>query len=97
MAAAKFDQFSKRAAQFDSNVTKLIRQGAHGWIQWKGTDVCMDFNCGKCGYRGHIDDEFVYYIECPECHALYEVSGFVEMIEADESNRYSAKHCREDD
>ena len=82
-------------SQFDSPITKQIEAGTHGWIQWKGTDVCMDFHC-KCGYQGHIDDEFVYYIECPECHALYEVSGFVEMIGADESNRSNAKHCRGD-
>jgi len=23
----------------------------HGWVQWKGTDVCMDVHCA-CG---HID------------------------------------------
>lgn len=86
---------SKRMDQFSSAITKQIQAETHGWIQWKGTAVCMDFHC-KCGCAGHIDDEFVYYVECPECHTLYEVSGFVEMIEADEENRYRAKHCRED-
>lgn len=29
-------------------------EGPTGFIQWKGTDVCMDVYC-KCGYHSHID------------------------------------------
>lgn len=52
----------------------------HGWIQWKGTDVCMDVYC-KCGFHGHVDEEFLYYVECPNCNAIYKVNGHVEFIE----------------
>lgn len=38
----------------------------HGWIQWKGTDVCMDIHC-KCGFHGHVDAEFAYFVKCLEC------------------------------
>ena len=31
------------------------------FIQWKGTDVCMDFHC-KCGAHLHIDGMFVYKV-----------------------------------
>jgi hypothetical protein len=33
----------------------------HGWIQFKGTKLCMDVYC-KCGTHTHIDGEFVYYL-----------------------------------
>jgi hypothetical protein len=49
----------------------------HGWIQWKGTDVCMDFHC-KCGELGHLDGDFVYYVKCGACGQVYELSGHVE-------------------
>lgn len=52
----------------------------HGWIQWKGTNVCMDVHC-KCGFMGHIDAEFAYNIQCPECNAVYMVNGHVEFVE----------------
>jgi len=52
----------------------------HGWIQWKGTDVCMDFHC-KCGNHSHIDDDFVYNIKCPKCGTVYMCNGHIEMIE----------------
>lgn len=50
---------------------------AHGWVQWKGTSVCMDFHC-ECGELGHLDAEFAYAVKCGACGALYEMSGFVE-------------------
>jgi hypothetical protein len=53
---------------------------AHGWIQWKGTDVCMDTHC-KCGYHGHVDVDFFYHYECPECHRKYAVGQNVKLIE----------------
>jgi len=42
------------------------------FIQWKGTDLCADFHC-DCGYNGHIDDDFTYYVECGGCGAVYEM------------------------
>ena len=35
----------------------------HGWIQWKGTEVCMDITC-SCGEQSHIDADFAYHFEC---------------------------------
>lgn len=49
----------------------------HGWIQWKGTRVCMDFHC-RCGAHGHVDAGFAYTVQCQECGQQYELSGFVE-------------------
>lgn len=44
--------------------------GAHAWIQWKGTDVCMDIHC-PCGALLHLDGDFAYSIECGRCHQKY--------------------------
>lgn len=52
----------------------------HGWIQWKGTDVCMDIYC-KCGVQFHIDADFAYHVKCPICGTVYFCNGHVEMIE----------------
>lgn len=54
----------------------------HGWIQWKGTDVCMDFHC-KCGAHGHVDADFAYYVKCGKCGQVYEMSGHVEAMPID--------------
>ena len=62
----------------------------HGWIQWKGTNVCMDTYC-KCGYHGHIDDEFFYYYKCPKCNTGYAVGSNVKLIElTEDQSKYVA-------
>ncbi len=60
-----------------------IETDPHGWIQWKGTDVCMDVYC-ECGYQGHIDDTFAYYVKCPVCGQYYELNGHIQLIPVDE-------------
>lgn len=72
---------------------------AHGWIQWKGTDVCMDLHC-KCGYHGHVDTDFFYHYECPKCHAKYAVGQNIKLIELNKeqidevnNNRCAFKTC----
>jgi hypothetical protein len=51
----------------------------HGWIQWKGTDVCMDVYC-ECGHHGHVDSDFFYYYECSACHKKYAVGQTIKLI-----------------
>lgn len=45
---------------------------ARMFIQWKGTDVCLDFYC-PCGHDGHVDGNFAYAVQCSECEAIYEL------------------------
>jgi hypothetical protein len=45
---------------------------ARMFIQWKGTDVCLDFYC-PCGAHSHLDDSFAYFVECPHCGAVFEM------------------------
>jgi len=51
----------------------------YGWIQWKGTDVCMDVHC-VCGHHGHVDKDFFYFYKCPKCGKKYAVGAVVKLI-----------------
>lgn len=53
--------------------------GPHGWIQWKGANVCMDVHC-ECGRHTHVDAEFCYRIRCGGCGKLYDVAGYVRLV-----------------
>jgi hypothetical protein len=52
--------------------------GPHGWIQWKGTEVCMDVHC-ECGHHGHIDGAFAYFYRCPSCDRIWAVGASVRL------------------
>lgn len=62
----------------------------HGWIQWKGTDVCMDLYC-SCGHHGHVDCDFFYYYECPKCKEIFAVGQNVRLIPLNEEQKEHAK------
>jgi hypothetical protein len=48
------------------------------FIQWKGTNVCADYYC-LCGEQFHLDVEFAYAVQCPDCNRRYEVSSMIEL------------------
>jgi hypothetical protein len=48
----------------------------HAYIQWKGTDVCMDFHC-DCGAHLHFDGDFAYAVKCPHCKTAWEMPSHV--------------------
>jgi len=52
---------------------------SNGWIQWKGTNVCIDLHC-VCGNDSHFDGEFFYFYKCPKCGAKYAVGQNVKLI-----------------
>src|SRR5665213_2819957 len=52
----------------------------HGWIQWKGTDVCIDIHCG-CGEALHADTDFLYSFICPHCGRHYQMGSHVAIYE----------------
>jgi len=54
--------------------------GPHGWIQWKGTDVCMDIYCPHCGEHTHLDADFAYTVRCGACKGLMIPSPYIEMV-----------------
>jgi hypothetical protein len=49
---------------------------AEMFIQWKGTEVCLDFYC-PCGVQGHVDADFAYFLRCPACDTTYELGSQV--------------------
>lgn len=46
------------------------------YIQYKGTDICMDFHC-ECGNDTHFDGDFTYAVRCPYCKGVYELSSYI--------------------
>lgn len=53
------------------------------FIQWKGTEVCMDFTC-PCGAEGHVDASFAYFVHCPSCDTVFELGTQVIVKRNDE-------------
>lgn len=53
------------------NLTKILNR-PYAFIQWKGTDACVDFHC-ECGAHHHIDDMFLYAIKCHICGTIWEM------------------------
>lgn len=55
----------------------------HAWIQWKGTDACMDIHC-SCGSLSHVDGYFAYHVKCPSCGKVFFCNGHIELIELEQ-------------
>ena len=58
-------------------------EGPRGWIQWKGTMVCMDVHC-SCGEHGHVDADFAYFYRC-RCGKLWSIGQNVRLHELTEA------------
>ena len=50
--------------------------GPQAFIQWKGTDVCLDLQC-TCGEHWHFDGDFAYVLQCPTCGAKWEMPCYL--------------------
>jgi len=69
-----------------------VEDSTHGWVQWKGTDVCMDIHC-TCGHFGHIDADFFYAYQCPKCYKKFAVGQNIKFIELnEEEEKYISKY-----
>ncbi len=69
--------FETRSQAFDAHLKFDDR--AHGFIQFKNTDICMDCYC-ECGYHFHVDGFFTGAVICPKCKTVYAPNCFVELI-----------------
>lgn len=65
------------------------------FIQWKGTNVCIDLHC-TCGKHFHFDGDFLYSWECYNCGKCWEMGTQVEM-KACEPRVGTKKMTREDE
>lgn len=62
----------------------------HGWIQWKGTDLCMDLRC-VCGDLTHLDScSFAYLVQCRNCGRIYWPNAHISMTELTGEDRDAA-------
>ena len=57
------------------------------FLQWKGTDVCMDFYC-PCGYQSHFDGLFAHFVKCGGCGAVYQLGTQVRAIRVEGRQPY---------
>jgi hypothetical protein len=49
------------------------------YLQWKGTDVCLDFHCYRCNTFGHVDGFFASFLQCPTCGQGYAMPSVVTL------------------
>ena len=56
------------------------------FIQWKGTDVCMDWYC-DCGHHNHEDRDFCYEVQCEKCGREYKVGDEVSLTPKDSTKK----------
>lgn len=79
--AAAIVEAGFESGDFSHNQTGWPEPSA--WIQWKGTNVCMDFHC-ECGAFCHFDGDFAYTVKCPHCETIWEMPSTVYPRKADE-------------
>lgn len=53
------------------------------FLQHKGSNVCLDVFC-TCGHSSHIDEDFVYKVQCPSCGRIYAVGCYLELVPVEE-------------
>lgn len=53
--------------------------GPSARIQWKGSDICLDFRC-ECGRERHVDGDFVYTVTCEGCGAIWALRPQIALV-----------------
>lgn len=69
---------------------QIAIENPYGFVQYKGTSICMDLNC-ECGHLSHVDGDFVYMVQCPRCRRTYLLPCFIKLILLEEEYLKSAK------
>jgi hypothetical protein len=73
----------------------LPTSSASLYIQFKGTDICMDFRC-SCGLSAHHDGYGAYVLRCTGCGSFYDMeTSFV--IKARDEEPLSAVNVWDED
>lgn len=67
-------------ARFDRGVLTTGDDPATVFIQWKGTDVCLDFYCQQCGMSSHYDGDFAYSLRCVYCDAVFAMPHSLPLV-----------------
>ena len=74
-----------------------LREPTQAFIQWKGTDVCMDLHCPKCKHHNHYDGDFAYEVQCAGCGQVFEMKSLVEFRPVDKATRGTPLQSELDD
>ena len=83
-AVARVKAAAERCAEYEDFDFKIkSHMGPHSFIQWKGTDVCVDLYC-KCGAHSHFDGLFLYHWQCPHCKAVWQMGTNIAMRSSNE-------------
>lgn len=53
--------------------------GKPTFIQYKGTRLCMDFAYPECETSNHYDGDFMHFVRCGGCYAVFELSTGVDV------------------
>ncbi|WVX88162.1 hypothetical protein SEA_LITNINMCQUEEN_106 [Gordonia phage LitninMcQueen] len=53
------------------------------FIQYKGTDICLDFRC-ECGAECHFDGYNANAMKCPRCKTVWLLPSVLPLIKADD-------------
>jgi hypothetical protein len=59
---------------------RVSDQSPHVFVQWKGTDVCLDLYCA-CGTRLHFDGYHAYELTCGICNRVWELPAMLPLKE----------------
>jgi hypothetical protein len=73
----------ERPARYAPDYTPI--EGTYVFLQWKGTDVCLDFHC-VCGADGHFDGYFAYALRCAECGRVWSLPHSVALVEGSDND-----------
>ena len=71
----------------------MMTKDPWAYVQWKGTDVCIDFHC-LCDKEdepagvGHFDGYGAYFLKCMRCHRVYKVPTELKLELASEDDHY---------
>ena len=87
-------EFQEINDKIQKRFKKPDKDEPQGWIQWKGTDVCIDIHC-SCGYHGHIDDYFSYYYHCCGCGKKFALNPHIQLVELDHLDDEEIKYLAE--
>lgn len=91
MSSFKIDYSDAPLPRFMTEHAELTAVG-NGFVQWKGTDVCLDFTC-LCNTHLHFDGDFAYAIRCWHCQRVWELPAYIPLTLVDED---TAPHTIQD-
>jgi uncharacterized protein YjbI with pentapeptide repeats len=60
---------------------KKLRPTWNTNVQWKGTDLCMDFYCPECWHRSHFDGISFGFIRCYKCDTNFQLKTEIKFTE----------------